>query len=84
MQIMITNLPPDTDAEGVAELLHKDLGLATARDIVMAEGNGERIAALFSLDNVSEAAVHAVIDKLNGFYWQGRTLGAAHATMFKD
>ncbi|MBE9609077.1 hypothetical protein [Chitinilyticum piscinae] len=83
MQIMITNLPSDASAESVTRLLHEELGLGAAHDITMAPGLGERVAALFSLD-ASDAAVHALIDKLNGYHWQGRTLGASHASMFKE
>lgn len=83
MQIMLTNLPPDATVDSVTELLHKELGLQSAHDITLAPGLGERVAALFRLD-ASDAAVHAVIEKLNGHHWQGHTLGASHASMFKE
>ncbi|BCL77239.1 hypothetical protein JHS3_29750 [Jeongeupia sp. HS-3] len=75
--ILIGNLPPETNTDDVRTLL-SELGMsADVGDVTIAEGLGERLAASVSID-CSSAAAEALVQRLNGHFWNSRELTASY------
>lgn len=74
MQVIISNLPPETTKEMLLEEIHEryikivDLSLETS-------GDSEKIMAIITVDTGYAGAV-TLEKRVNGKYWHGRTLSA--------
>ncbi|MDR3425917.1 MULTISPECIES: hypothetical protein [Silvimonas] len=78
-QIMLGNLPPDVTVDEVRTML-ADLGVPDMGEITLAEGLGERTAALVTIDR-SDTDVGAIARQLEGHLWRERTLQCAHTSL---
>ena len=80
MNVVIRNLPDNTNKEEIKELL-KEHNIPVSDVTLTNEGDEERYVAVVALDT-DHASATALVKMLDGRFWRGKTLKARAQTLF--
>ena len=76
-KLMIANLPPDTGDEDIKALVAKYMPDVECGAIQRVEGDGSRPAAILAFPSATFGAMGKLEQRLNGMFWNGRTLSCS-------
>ena len=82
MQVIISNLPPETTKEMLLdEIKQRHIQIVDLK--LDNSGDASKITAIVSLDT-GQAGATALEKRVNGMYWHGRALSAHVIRVFSD